>query len=641
MNIAKFLELLKQLAEFSLEQEEKILSCFEQVNLSLDQLYRKERAWLAQGEVQKVLPSLLQFVRSQYETCLQKGDLNKDVIEKLFTTYQQLEEIFWSKVLHAQENKVSWALPLTPPTENMPIFSLQQISQDAHYECFSLGWGSNAFVNEQLLHIVIFLGSLFSLSLQREDTAWIGDLAHLNNKLCFERAHLVIGEIQEEIEQLFKKSRLFSSKDTARSLTKSLIALLMAGNPKNLEDLRAPKVSQAYFQDFLLYLRESIHTLQDKEQRFPEVEKSFFTHIVSRIMYVLFNHFAAEKCFIEWINHRFALNYVKTPLEVLQSLYEQIEKYFASSLPASFFLNYQKLSQSSSFCFDPFLEQKFPYPLCSIHSSSLHVNLLHMPLPLIYKEQGNREISPEFPSYIEGLQGRSHLLIYLKSSCLSLGKKDPLFLRTHLPEKCLVVDMHFPEAVSSLKEHVGEKKRLSYWIKKRHDHFLQANEELKLKRALPLERISHQAIEIICQTFFSQKEEISFVEKELFFNFYCLLITLLMLFYTDSASISFSSYDSLEETNRLSALFFTLVRGLSKQEKWKHEEIEVLIYILLRPALLARYRLLGKEELYRFSSLFSSMQELFEGKGRDTFIKLFSSYLPSVDFSKIEVKGVA
>jgi len=448
------------------------------------------------------------------------------------------------------------------------------------------------------------------------------------------RADQLLKKCHHAIEKFYREAMKYKEMDVVASVHNALMALMMAANPRNLIRQFSLKGCHLYFNDFFLFLRE---TLNNREyQKFliysPPPGKPFFQdllNLVQQLCYHLFTMGAfdeeltlALKQIIERTHPKKHHNLSKNIEEAHLALTDVLKKHPNGPV----FKVVDIIREQEELIFDPMMQGNIPGKQWSILKGEKEIACIRTPCPIMQEVIDRAYVTAEFKTFLAETSAKEQILLInyqdrtsWKEHARSLAIEE-LALQAEFAANLTVVtlakDTDFYNQMGHYQE-VGEAELFM-------DHFQQhLNDEItgyyfppKLKKEL-FSGFVQELLNQIHRTFFGHKERLSFLERLDFIQLAYHFIELKLIELVQPSLLFLSSKDGLDMIGTTNVGLIALLT-VSKGKKWSEKESDRLNTLLFGPTLMNRERAIHPE---RFERLIS-MVELLENAG--DYLKHFS-----------------
>lgn len=530
-------------------------------------------------QLRKMKPSQLDDTtrESLQFAILKMGEMDR--MTPLFKTVKELEELkgiyrkfSLQKVRRLTSARIEEAWEKEGPKDIES--EVKRVKQDNDYELFYLTKeDGSAYFSQALARSM----PLSSHALIEEFT---GEDPFLQVKGLLDRRFQMLAE--EMVKKLGSQMQIFFEKYKANgnhSLSKALLALMMAANPQNLLRHLPAKSCYYYFADFHHYLREFLASNEESELAENLAAFAFHTPFLSKetnnVLFRLLGPVLKEKELPQFLSAAF---------RTLKHLFHKFPE-------GPLFKGFDLLIDKTHPAFDPFLLDNWPYTLWD--------NVVHLPSPTIQETIQRAKVTEEFKCFLNTLQGR-HLLVNLqdRTSWKEHARSTVLEELQNLAEfheKLTVItlakdtDFYHQDAfyynlnlaedfINQFKEHLTSKECGFYFPKEIQD------------KLFPIDSLLHD----IHKKHFSSKNVLSRRERLDFIELAYLLIIDKIATLSHAKTISFTCKDGIDVGSAQEAAYFAF-----KHPHFTDKEKETYIFTLFAPSFLLRERLIQEERMSR------------------------------------------
>lgn len=586
--------------------------------------------------------------------------------------YKQLKEFYKSRIAHQIDEGVlsKWVLGLSQgqplvgkkqitakaleETPHHLFVNLETVNKDTEYELFFIRKedGSHFFSPRLLRNIKLicdFSGGDYAKDPLVEMPVWVDFQLH-------NAARNILRINHEIIEMFYHDAFKFRHRELVAHLHKSLMALLLAANPKNhRSELELPenrKTSQEYFMDFQQFMREALHSedyhkllaySKEKKQGLNSLLLEL-THSLCRAFYLSLNHFNDFEDTLQQIFNAADGSYSeKVPNFPNTSLFRAINQDYSAI--CNVFKNHSRgplvkilaiLDKGLRNGFDPFTQFNLPSMLYAIACGGHKMTNIHLPSPTFQEYIHRANVLEEFKGFLRHCQiefpVHKHLLINLqdRTSWHEHARTSALEdLRTHEDmDKVLTVitlakdtdfyhqlppynqENHAHIFIKQFKAHLGDEAS-GYFFPSR------------FKSAILLGFID-KAMEAIHRIFFSKKNSLSQADRLNFIEIFDTFLLLKLLDVVQPDSFSLTCKDGIDVGSSCNGLLFLFLKLIDPQpldqEAWTH--FKKIIYI---PAIIVRERPILKERFERMVAALRVIEFVYHEQGHDFFRKMIQA----------------
>ncbi len=531
--------------------------------------------------------------------------------------------------------------------EKRGLKDFESITKDEDYELLYIRDENDAsFLTGELVQNLKLYARLESEKEEKEDPFIM--LKKLHRRDIQISSRQILNMLEKEIHEFYKFQFNCVKNRLAGAVNKSIMALMLAANPGNLNKMKS---CRNYFEDFQTFLREGFHSEEYRKVITKTEEKKdaniiFLVRLLNKISYSLFNRFGGVKEeFIGFVHYLKRKGQSKEKLEKasLWSFLEETDDNIHSFLnkfsnaTLSKILEVLRLEEEKVVAFDPIIQGNIPERLYDISKKGV----LRLPCPTKQEIISKADIVEEFLGFLRVLkeEKKSHLLINLQ---------DRLSWRENARSKALE-DLEQNSESSSAISVVSLSKDSSFYHQNDNyfaftngfrfiDEFkklLLNNEEgffiparLKTKE---LTAFVDDCLNTIYNFFFLEKADLSRQERldfiEIFYHFFILKLIEM----TNPMSISFTSKDAIDSSSILNASFYSFVKLLNKSHIGKEDE-DYLLWLIYTPAFLIRNRAVNSTALIRLLSALA-----FFDAHKDGCRQKFSHLFEKSFFNSLEI----
>jgi hypothetical protein len=437
------------------------------------------------------------------------------------------------------------------------------------------------------------------------------------------RALAILKNCRRLIDKFYKEALHYKEMEAVALLHNSLMALMMAANPRNLIRQFSLKGCHLYFHDFLLFLRA---TLKNRDyQKFliyaPPPGQPFFQVLIDLVHALCYQLFtlpasdieikAALKQIIEGQKHKKVESLSQMFRVAHQALSETLKKHPNGPV----FKAVDIIREDGEPIFDPLQQGNLPSKEWSLLGHELQIDCLRIACPTMQELINQATINPEFKTFVSTLTPKEHLLFInyqdrtsWKEHARSLAVEE---LARHaefahgLTVVTLAKDTDFYNQSGSYQEVDRAEVFIEHFYQHLGDEITGYYFPHDLKKEL-FPRFIKELLAQIHLTFFAEKEHLLFVERLDFIELAYHFISLKLLELLQPTHLFYSSKDGLDIGGVTSMGLITLL-SIGQGKKWEEEDQDRLNTILFGPTLMHRERAVHPE---RFERLVSTIQLL-------------------------------
>jgi hypothetical protein len=660
-SILEAIDHLSHLAELDLkaekepgeEQQRKIQATFETLNTYLRHLYQKERAQLAQPKTQRAIRAMMQLA----DEAVDKVKKYTQVFNASIPEYDALHQFYTSKIgsqlrkgtekkLRSEESSVSSA-------EQPVLKDLESVRHDREYEFFYIHKEDGMpFFNPDLLRHLRLVGQFDESFAHSETDNPLIRMDVVLDRDFHESAKEILKEAEGTLQEFCKEARKHKEMPFVAALNMSMMALMLAANPKNLSHQSSGKKCFHYFSDFHRFLREALKSEEYRKLRgvpAEEIEPYFraLLKTAHALCAFLFFRIGTHPEILQLIHNltksaeKGGVSLWKSLLEHDAALREELSKYPSGPL-LKILTSFQEERDQEGF--DPLLQHNAPSQLFSIASESLHTSVLHLPCPVHQEFIDKAEIAEEFKGFLRYLGEKRHLLINLqdrtswkehqRSVRLEELAKEAEFGRSfrtvtlpkdtafyHQAEEYAALD-DGKEFCAQLQQQVDSGSQCGFFI------------DADLTGDIP------KIIRFIHEHMFENKAKLSRQERLDFIEIFYFFLVLTILDKEQSDIISFTCKDGIDTGAAASSAFYGFSRMLSSSKPWSTEDKNFFLFSLYAPALLVRHRAIDVQRLHRSLSALEHFETTLQHR-REKTLQACAELFPDFPIQKLKVTEAA
>lgn len=639
------------------ENQESIQETFRAINSYLHHMYQKDRQELARSQTQRGIRAMMQLAGEAVEKVGKYTELFQGIHAKNETIaeFKKLQQFYVAKVFSKVQRgsqEESWELDNQGADETRQVLTdLDMVRQDRDYELFYLTHEDGTpFYTSNLLRHLRMVGNFDEtfISSQREDLLSKLDVS-LDRDLHL-AAQKLLGECSDLIDLFYKTALQHKDNDTIMQVSKSIMALLLAANPKNLRHNTPGKCTIDYWNDFVAYLRLGMET--ENYAKWHEETKLSELYLVAlklmhRMSHALFLRVGSRHEDLEFL-HAIVGSVLEGPIWVSIAEAEKKVVQALQNLPSGPLMKTLKMfrQQQEKMGFDPLLQQNVAEQFFTLTAGDLHTTVMHMPVPIHQTTLEQGEIAPEFKGYLRGMGDRKHLYVNFQDrnswkESLRCTLLEQLAQKGEFSEKlCLVTlpkDTDFYHQVKQYAE-MGE------WTS-----FCSACVEQVLGGVecgfyfpggkSPKEWIE-PLVKFVHKQFFMEQKQL---ERKQRLDFIEILYFFIILRYLEDQKpdvMNLSCKDGVDVGAAAAASFYGFTRMLSSNAPWTQNERDAFLFALFVPALFVRHRSIDARRMHRAVSALEHFEHVVISR-RESLLKECAKLLPDVSLKEIKITEAA
>ncbi len=425
-------------------------------------------------------------------------------------------------------------------------------------------------------------------------------------------AKRILNKSKNLLEAFYKSAYKYREMEIIKLVHSSVMALMLAANPRNLLRQFSQKGCIFYFSDFQQFLRDALHTHEYERLLVYTPSQPFFQDVMNLIA-ALVTHFFLEGKFSDEaaasLHHLVGQKKGKMS-ECFHNGWMAIEHNFEQHPNGPVFKALDAVRDEGEKSFDPLIQGNLPNLECSLSNGT---DLLRMPSPIHQHSILRAEIVEEFKTYLRASK-ESHLLINFqdrtswKEHARSLAIEE-LSRNAEFADQLTVVTLakdtdyydqigiyenigDAKEFIEQFAHHLGEEQTGYYFPAKIRDKLLPGW----------VAKLIHQ----IHTTFFNKKAELSKPERLDFISIAYIMIELKLIELIEPSFLTHCSKDGLDigGTSTVSLLAF-----LHEDKKWNEAEKNRFFELLFLPTMMLRERAPHPERMERLEALLRRLEE--------------------------------
>lgn len=669
---------------FDPKSEEKtydsVKNTFKTVHKYLEHIYSKEQTALKDIDMQKGVQSILALAReaaAKVDRCsgiFSQGKKRESITES--KEFRDLEEFYEKKILkkfqEVLESEQAWKEEWEKEEdvldfERKGLKNLETVTRDRDYELFYITREDGTkFYNKNLVRHIRLVANFDQLigELSGEDP--LVKVRVVLDKEGMHSAAVIKKESFSQINAWLKGAKHHKEAPLVRDIHKTLMALLLASNSRNLIGQTSGKNCLGYFIDFQTYLRDIVSHVDYKSiiDNPPEDPDHFFHRMITLIHTLCFHYFIhqidhneAYSFFAKIIeNHRKesigakshsnSISFWNKLLDDHESLYLELKQFPSGPLFKVLDILHD---QDASLTFDPYLAQSRSFVFYHLHYHQMSAPCLKFPCPIEQKTIDKASVLEEYRGCLRHLADRQQ-----QEKVFLINFQD----RTSWQEfaRCKALeDFQINAEFNDYMVYLNLPKNTDFYLQS--DIYISNNNAGEFKQVLLEQVISGQecgfsfpvginpaniktfaakVIDIIHEHFFagnellSRKQRLDFIE--IFYHFFILK----MIDEISPDFIGFVCKDGVDVSSIGSSGFYAFAKMLSKNDEWKEEERDAFSAMIFAPALLLRERVIDIQRLSRIVSMLSVMTGALEVE-KTAILKIFEGLFSEKFFSRLSV----
>src|SRR5581483_8101307 len=396
--------------EYRSFNQEKIKEIFQTILKYVKGVAEKEKTFLREERAQRAIQAMMLLAAEAAKkidryTEIFKGEKISSVTE--LKEYKELQHIYLTKIVQRfnplsdieEKWQDSWGAGDVESIEQSGLRDLETVRKDKKYELFLIRNEDNTpYFNRALLYHMQLVGQFDVLFADSSMEDPFLRIEIINDKDANLSAKEILKMAAPYIDDFFKDAMKFKNIPFVAALSKALIALMMAGNSRNLLQNALAKHSFNYYADFQHYLRAALSTAEYRKliskpsaqsERFIQSAlhlshvlcKSFFTKIGIRRDMIELIHALIEKGSEGSIQE----SQTASPLALWNNLHDKDDsiRFLFERYPNGPLLKTLKMFNKDNAMqgFDPIAQQNQSGQLYSLSSEETHITCLRLPCP--------------------------------------------------------------------------------------------------------------------------------------------------------------------------------------------------------------------------------------------------------------------
>jgi hypothetical protein len=648
--------------EYHKYNQDRIRETFQALYKYLNDLYEKDKGQLRDEETQRGIQAMMLLAGEAAQKIDNFTDIFKQEGESVtaLKEYKELQQFYLTKVVQRFQKSVEseekwqeeWGAGVGEEkigVQKGGLKNLESVRQDKEYELFFLrNESGHPFFNRSLLHHIQLIGQFdFMLRDMTRENPFLR-IPTILDRDAHSSAKEVLQLVSPYIGEYFKEALKFKKISFVVEINKALMALMLAGNPRNLMQTAAGKCCLNYYTDFHSYLRSA---LQSKEYlRFianpPDLSEHFLhtlvnlTHMLSASFFLrgiskkdmtAFIHMLIEKGGKETIEQKptgSPLSFWNTLLDQDNDIRRTLKQYPNGPLMTTLRL-FSKERQLTGF--DPLSQEDFPGLLYTITGDDLHISCIKLPSPTFQQAIDSAHPTEEFRGFLRSIgsqkRNQRYLLINLQDRTSS-----------HELPRCMAI-----EEVQKIEEFTDT--LMVVTLPKNADFYLQSGDYLDLNDANEFKRqlkeqiasaeqcgfylppgidkkgilkFTDEALDTIHHLFFGDKGNLVHKNRLDFIEIFYLLFILKLIEDFKPDILSFTCKDGIDTGAAASTTFFAFLRMMNSPSKWSIDEKDFVLWMLYSPALSVRERAIDNQRVNRMVSALSVINAELEAHYQET-----------------------
>lgn len=641
-------------------KQEKVKQTFRVLHNYLKHLYEHDKGHFEDAHTRQGVQAIMGMASEAAQkidrfTVLFKGAHGEGGIQEL-KEFQDLQQFYLTKIMKKFEatlaSEEAWQAEWGGQEVDLldiqrrGLKDLETVRRDKEYELFFIRKeDGRPFFNRNLMRHIKLVGEFDETLGDPTGEDPFLKIKPIEDGQLHAGARQLLEETRPLVESFFKEALKYKDNAFVTGLGKSVMALYLAANPRNLMQNTQGKSALLYFADFQMYLRLALQAPEYTEAReTPAEQMDPFMVTALQLAHRLSAQFflrrpkRAEaaalllKLLEKAVQHKPLSREGKNPLWLWNSLLDDDEKLrnLIKRYPNGPLMKTLDAVKEAEGLrgFDPIIQDNLPYSLFKVEGGVIATEFLHLPAPVSQKHIDKVEIVEEFQAFLRGLaqKGKKEKLLLInlqdrtswqehaRASALEGLQKSAEFTG-HLIVITLPVNTDFYNQsenyenlddakifIDQLLEQVASGEECGYYFPQ-----ALAGKELN--------SFAKKCSETIHQCFFGEKKQLTRKNRLDFIQLFYLFLTLYLIEKIRPDFASFTCKDAIDTGAAMSSAMFSLIKILGKSPEWTEKDKDLLLYLLYAPSIMVRERAIEKTCLHRFVSGLSLVQAEVEAQG--------------------------
>lgn len=583
--------------------------------------------------------------------------------------YKQLQEFYLNRVAKkidegtigkwilalARKEAVSKEAQLSGPASlytKHVFIDLESVKKDTEYELFYLRKEDGTrFFSPRLIRNIKLISDFGSCLSEEKEEDPLLSVEAWQDKTAYIFAKNIIRSTRKHIERFYREAAQFKGQELIELVNKSLIALMMAGNPNHLSFRTDVKNCLNYFRDFQAFLRRCMKlTIYQRLMAYPPDKSNKSAHSVLNLVHflcmALYTQLTGYQEFLSVIHDLIQKATEKLSVEHKQAergaykLWVKLAGDYAAMTKlmkahASGPLNkiLTLLEEGECNQFDPILQENLPSQLYTLYVQENRYKFARWPSPTYQEFIHKAPINEEFKAFLYACT-HDHAV----NKVLIFNFQDRLTWKEHF--RCMSIeDLPNHESftkhieVATLAKDTEFYHQLAPYNQENHaDVFMKNLREQvadvkggfffpKALRKELLHKFVPGALEAVHRIFFSQKNILLREDRLNFIEIFYMFLQLKIVDWTKPDLVGFSCKDGLDAAPAASVELFAFLK-LMGQERLSENDQEHLDLMLYGPCLITRERIMIPDRFNRMLEAIKAIESVKEQFGQTGFAKI-------------------
>lgn len=659
------------------ENQERIKQTFRVLGNYLRHIYEKNQGQLKELDTQRGIQAIMVLAGEAAQkvdkfSSLFKGAHGGSVTQ--LKEFQDLQKFYLNKILRrfqaSYESEAAWeAEKFTAPelmdAERKGLKNLETIRRDRDYELLLVNNDDGTpFFHRSIARHIQLIGEFDEGVVEKSEDNPLIKFTYIQDRDLQLAAQEIAQSASLPIFDFYKEAMRHKGRPFVTALGKSVMALYLTKNMRNLIHNATDKSCRNYFHDFHIFLREALQTEEYKRLlNEPKSKLSPFNRTLLQLSHTL--------CFLFFMRPTERLDasayllrliqmgggeILKNPLRESVSFWNHLLeddenlRHMLSEHPNGPLLKALHLFQmnEAGTGFDPLAQGNYPSQLFTLTDDSSHFSFIRVPSPTHQEYIKSAEVIPEFEGFLRYLKGKDqkYLLINLQdrtgwqehARCLCL---EQLSVQSEFENTLSVVTLPKNSDFYLQKGHYHDLNDASLFITTFKDQ-IQSFEECGFYlppelRTAKLTKFVNVMLSKIHHFFFQDEEHLSHKNRLDFIEIFYQFLILKIIEWTNPDTVSFSCKDGVDTGAAANATFFSFIRMMTSEEPFTLQEREQLLWLFFSPALTLRDR---EIEIQRFNRAVSSLAHMHMelDAQREMILSAFNQYYDKPFLTSLKIQ---
>ncbi|GAB4190290.1 MAG: hypothetical protein Tsb0015_11410 [Simkaniaceae bacterium] len=673
-------EKLKEAKWIKSQKEKQVLdtvkNTFRTVHNYLKHVYTKEKKHLNDVEMQKGIQAIMMLADEAAEKVDSYSPLFKKILGhasvKELKEYQDLQDFYLSKLLkrfkEALDVEQAWQEEWGTGEEDLldihrrGLKDLETVKRDKDYELFYIRKEDGSpFFNKNLVRHIKLVTDFDEVISDVEGEDPLLRINLIKDRNANFRAQEIKQAILSYLDIFLTQALKRKHEYLTVLLTKSVMALFLAANPRNLRQYTTSKNCLKYFYDFISYLRQALTTEDYLSLLQQPPSDEYSKNIIKLIHAICFSFYTHRELkvdaidFIEMLigekekkkkksKKEMPLAFWNRILDSHEAISKKLKKYPNGPLLKTIDILYE---QSGGY--DPIKEENFPYRQFDVSYPGGRVISLKIPSPTTQETIDKAAVLEEFKGFLRHdqkiMEGASHYLIInmqdrtswkesARCSCLEELQRNAEFIK-QLTVVTLPKDTDF-YLQAGIYENETEAELFLMNIKDQ----IRSGEESgfffpKSIRGKKIEDFTAKCLPLIHEVFFSSKKDLDRKERLDFIEIFYSFLFLKLIEWTKPTLFSFMCKDAVDTSAVASTQLYAMIHLLKDPKQMEEVEKEFIFWLLFSPSLLVRERITDLQRLHRMISAVSIFNAALDNN-RALILQTFSPLFEENFFASLD-----